>query len=402
MKKNDQKIVQELAKRYMEFANSEEQLRSNQRMKDSNDLKIVRPPVLMDESPWHELTADEELICLCEDPAARKTEWYFRRALFQKKHLKTDLLMPAYWKVRMAYEISPLGVEANVSRNASSSKKFEDVLEEEDALLQIRDPLFTPRPDLDEKHLEFYTELLGNAMPVKLVGANCLYSQFWDDISELRGVEPIYEDLYERPEYLHRIMQKFIERAIAKMDFLETRFHVDSDPVSLHCTPGMISGLEKDGLKATWYRGMAQPFSCVSPAMFKEFELDYIKPLAERCAYTYYGCCEPLDDRIELLKTIRNLRKVGVSPWSNVEKCAEQLGSDFVFARKPNPANVALQTSPEQIRKETETTVKACLQYGCPVEFVLKDITTVSRKLENLTVWADTVSAVLDEYYEKV
>lgn len=400
MNKTDPQIIQELAKRYMEFAHSEEQQRSNQRMKDSNDLKIVRPPVLIDEIPWHELTTDKELVCLCENPTARRTEWFFRRVLFQKKHFKTDILMPTYWKVRMSYDITPLGIEPRETRKGSS-RKFEDVLESESSLSEIAEPLFTPRPDRDEKNMEYFSDLLGNAMPVRLVGANCLYSQFWDDISELRGVEPIYEDLYERPEYLHKIMQKFIARAKAKMDFLENRFHVDNDPHSLHCTPGMISGLKNDGLKATWYRGMAQPFSCVSPAMFKEFELDYIKPLAERCAYTYYGCCEPLDDRIELLKTIRNLRKVGVSPWSDVEKCAEQLGPDFVFARKPNPANVAIQTLPEQIRKETEASVKACLKYGCPAEFVLKDITTVSRKLENLTVWADTVSAVLDEYYEK-
>ena len=400
MKKNDQQIIRELAKRYMEFAHSDEQQKANQRMKDSNDLKIVRPPVLIDEIPWHELTSDEDLICLCEEPTARKTEFYFRRALFQKKHLKADLLMPTYWKVYMAYDITPLGVEAKETR-IGCAKKFEDVLEDESSILQIADPVFTPRPDRDEKSMEYFSELFGDVMPVRLVGANCLYSPFWDDISRLRGVEPIYEDLYERPEYLHRIIQKFIDRAKAKMDFLETRFHVDNDPQSLHCTPGMISGLAEDGLKATWYRGMAQLFSCISPAMFKEFELDYIKPIAERCAYTYYGCCEPLDDRIELLKTISNLRKVGVSPWSDVEKCAEQLGADFVLARKPNPANVAIQTSPEQIRKETEDTVKACLKYGCPAEFVLKDITTVSRKLENLTVWANTVSAVLDEYYEK-
>ena len=95
------------------------------------------------------------------------------------------------------------------------------------------------------------------------------------------------------------------------------------------------------------------------------------------------------------------LREVGVSPWSNPEKCAEQLGPDFVFARKPNPAHVAFKTLPEQIYNETETAVKACLKYGCPAEFVLKDITTVSRKLENLTVWANTVSDVLDQYYGK-
>lgn len=401
MQSSEKQIIRELAKQYVSLASSDEQLRANRRMKDSNDLKIVRPLVLIDEIPWHELTDDFDLICLCENPTARRTEWFFRRALYQKKHLRTDFLMPDYWKVRMAYEISPLGIEKQVTRSASGAKSFEDVLEDESSLDFIKEPTFLPRTDLDEENMNFFTDLFHGIMPVKLVGSNCMYMQFWDDISELRGVEPIYEDMYDRPEYLHRIMQKFIARANARMDFLEKHFHVDNDPVSLHCTPGMISGLAKDGLKATWYRGMAQPFSCVSPAMFKEFEFDYIKPLAERCAYTYYGCCEPLDDRIEILKGIRNLRKVGVSPWANEEICAEQLGRDYVFARKPNPANVAFRTDSEVIRKETENTVRLCLKYGCPVEFVLKDITTVSRRLENLTVWANTVSDVLDQYYEK-
>lgn len=395
-------IIRELAKQYTALANADEQQRANRRMKDTNDLKIVRPPVLIDEIPWHELMPDPDLVCLCEDSVARRTEWFFRRALYQKKHFRADLLMPTDWKVRMAYEISPLGIEKQVERSVSGSKSFKDVLEEEESLEQILEPSFSARPDLDEKNMNFFTDLFHDIMPVRLVGSNCMYMQFWDDISELRGVEPIYEDMYDRPEYLHRIMEIFVRRASARMDFLEKHFHVDNDPISLHCTPGMISGLAEDGLKATWYRGMAQPFSCVSPAMFKEFEFDYIKPLAERCAYTYYGCCEPLDNRIEILKGIRNLRKVGVSPWANEEICAEQLGKNYVFARKPNPANVAYRTDPNVIRKETEKTVKLCLKYGCPVEFVLKDISTVARRPDNLITWANTVSDVLDQYYGKI
>lgn len=401
MQNSDRMIIRELAKQYVAIANSEEQKRAHRRMKDSNDLVIVRPPVLIDEIPWHELTSDPDLICRCQDPLARRTEWFFRRSIFQKKHFHCDILMPDYWKVRMSYEISPLGLEKQVVRSASGSKSFTDILEEEDALEQITEPTFLPRPDLDEHNMNFFTELFHDIMPVKLVGANCMYMQFWDDISELRGVSPIYEDMYDRPEYLHRIMEKFVHRANARMDFIEQRFHVDNDPISLHCTPGMISGLAEDGLKATWYRGMAQPFSCVSPAMFKEFEFDYIKPLAERCAYTYYGCCEPLDTRIEMLKEIRNLRKIGVSPWANEEICAEQIGRNYIFSRKPNPAHVAYSADPEVIRKETENTVNLCLKYGCPLEFVLKDITTVSRKPENLIIWADTVSNILDQYYGK-
>jgi hypothetical protein len=62
---------------------------------------------------------------------------------------------------------------------------------------------------------------------------------------------------------------------------------------------------------------------------------------------------------------------------------------------------VALSTDPEVVRRETEEAVQACIRNGCPCEFVLKDISTVSHKPENLIVWADTVAEVLDRYYDK-
>ena len=37
----DKLIIRELARQYMELATSEKQMKANQRMKDTNDLKIV-------------------------------------------------------------------------------------------------------------------------------------------------------------------------------------------------------------------------------------------------------------------------------------------------------------------------------------------------------------------------
>ena len=90
---------------------------------------------------------------------------------------------------------------------------------------------------------------------------------------------------------------------------------------------------------------------------------------------------------------------MGVSPWADVERSAEALGGDFVLSRKPNPAHVAIATDPELIRKEITETVKICQKYGCPVDFTLKDISTVGYKPQNLIVWAQTASEVLDEFY---
>jgi len=407
MSAKDKQIIRELAKQYMQIATSEKQQKMNERMKASNDLKIVRPPVLLDEIPWYQININDELTCLCEDERARGLEDELRKALYRWKYFKADTLFQPFYRVTQTIDSTGNGLQLkeNILRtddiNNIVSHEFEDILEEEEALEQMRMPEFTLRPDVDEANMEYYSDLLGDTMPVKLCGQGIFYFPPWDEIARLRGVQPILYDLYDRPEYLHKIISKFCAAATAKLDFVEKYGHVDPNVANLHCTPAMVSGLAEDGWKATWFRGMAQMFSCISPEMTYEFDIQYIKPLAERFAYTYYGCCEPLDNKIEVVKRISNLRKIGVSPWANVESSAEQIGGDYVFARKPNPAFVAQKTDPDTIRKETEETVKACLKYGCPCEFVLKDISTVSHRPENLIVWSETVSDVLDQYYDK-
>jgi hypothetical protein len=100
-----------------------------------------------------------------------------------------------------------------------------------------------------------------------------------------------------------------------------------------------------------------------------------------------------------LLETIPNLRKVGVPPWSDIDKCAELINTRYVMSRKPNPANVAVSTDPEVIRRELTETIEACKRHGCVFDYVLKDISTVSYKLENLVIWEKTVHETIDKYY---
>ena len=404
--KNDKLIVRELAKKYMEAVNTEKQVKMYQRFKDTNDLKLVRPPVLLDEIPWYQMDIDGELTCICEDERARTTELTFRKGIYYIKHFKADNLFEPFFRIKRAYDSTGIGIAPKDSdmkrtdvQNNIVSREFEDVLEDESALDKLHDPEFTLRPDRDARHMEYFTELLGDSIPIRLYGYGFCYDAPWDRLTRLRGVEPILMDMYDRPEYLHELMKKFTSAVHAELDFIEKNLDVDGEFSSLHCTPMAVSGLTESGLKATWYRRMAQSFGVVSPAMFEEFEVDYVYPLAKRFAYTYYGCCEPLDDKIDILKKIPNLRKIGCSPWANVEKCAEQIGKDYVLSRKPNPAHVAISTDTEVIRKEIEETVKACIKHSCPYDYVLKDISTVSHKPENLIVWAQTVSDVLDKYY---
>ena len=206
---------------------------------------------------------------------------------------------------------------------------------------------------------------------------------------------------------MHAIMEKMTQNEIHVIEQCERLGLLSYDNPEIHCTPALTNDLPSkdyaDGqirLKDVWFRTMAQMFGDVSPDMHEEFDVQYSKRIADRCGLVYYGCCEPLHTKIEMLKrNYPNLRKLGVSPWANEESCAEQIGGGFVYARKPNPSIVAMATDAEAVREETKKTIEICLKYGCPYEFVLKDISTVSYKPENLIIWEKTVHEVIDSYY---
>lgn len=52
----------------------------------------------------------------------------------------------------------------------------------------------------------------------------------------------------------------------------------------------------------------------VSPAMHEEFELEYMMPIFERFGAVYYGCCEPLHLKTEMIRKYPNVRKISMSP----------------------------------------------------------------------------------------
>jgi hypothetical protein len=285
------------------------------------------------------------------------------------------------------------------------SHHYEDQLDTEEKVDALKIPVIKARPDIDEKNLETAHDIFDGVMPVKLRGG-CIYHSPWDEIAMLRGIENCLMDMISNPELTHKTVAKFTEIGLARMEQREAQGLLDYNISSLHCTPPYCDDLpakDFDGthvrLKDVWFRGMAQLFSSASPEMQDEFDLRYMKPLMEKCGLVYYGCCEPLDRFIPYLKKVPNMRKIGITPWANVRSSAEQMGGDYVFARKPNPANAA-RFSREAVEQEITETIEACMENKCPYEFVLKDISTVGGKPQNLIDWAKTVTETIDRYYK--
>lgn len=404
-------MVRELAKQYAQLCETEENKEHYLRCRAVNDLTPQRPPVWIDEVPWNEMNFEGRLTLTCDDPFLRQMEWFFKEKLYRWEFFRADMYLSPYYPIGKAWESDGIGVkiaertEATDSSNHIVSHHYFDELDTEEKLARLHLPHITAHPEKDAEALARAQEVLGDILPVRLCGSNVNHCP-WDDISMLRGVEPILIDMMDRPEFIHQTMEIFTQIGLAEMEQKEQLGLLDPCLESLHCTPPFTGDLpQRDAVPGkartqdVWFRAMAQMFSTVSPAAFEEFEFQYMKRLAEKCGLVYYGCCEPLDNFMPILKKLPNLRKCGVSPWSNVRKMAEELGGSYVYARKPNPANVGSGFDEDTIRKEIRETIEACLENKCPYEFVLKDISTVAYRPQNLFRWSQVVQETIDEYY---
>lgn len=410
---NEITLIRDLAKRYVEIAFQDENRERRERCRKVNDLIPQRPPVWIDEIPWNEMDIDGKLKNQCTDPFLKEMETFFRRNLYRYEYIKADTVFPEYYPIEKSYTSSGIGLQVQEDtlvyddENNIISHRYMDQLDTEEKLEKLHAPIITPHPEQDAANAAKANEVLAGILPAKLKGT-IIYHAPWDDIPRFRGVEAIFFDMMDRPEFIHQTIDKFSKMELSRMEQMEKYGLLDAEPNSLHCTPPFTADLstpedssEPTPLKNIWFRAMAQMFSNISPSMFDEFELEYEIPLAEKCGLTYYGCCEPLDNFLPLLKRkMPNLRKLGVSPWANITTCAQEIGGDYVYARKPNPAMVAGFLDPAAIRKEISDTIKVCLEYKCPYEFVLKDISTVGYNPKNLITWNQIVQETIDEYYK--
>jgi hypothetical protein len=405
--KKDKTILQECAKRYAELVPHPANTERRNRARDINDLKPRRPIVWLHEIPWHEMNIDDALTLQCEGEAPRRMEWFFREQLYRWKYIQADMVVENYYPINKNYTSTGNGLSTKENVLATDTKNhiishiYLDQLDSFEKVAAIREPRLTAHPEKDAEQLAWAQDILGTTLPVKLRGYN-IYHAPWDNIPRYRGVTKTMEDLIENPDLIHATIKKFTDNALSEMEQTQALHLYEAAPESTHCTPAYTASLpetEPALLKNIWFRGMAQMFSDVSPAMWKEFELDYAKPLMEKCGLVYYGCCEAIANKIPLLKTIPNLRKIGISPWTDPESCAEQIGPSYVYAHKPNPAHVSGTFAEDAVRAEITRIIETCRKNNCPYEFVLKDISTVTYKPQNLIAWVKTVGEVIDGYY---
>jgi len=219
------------------------------------------------------------------------------------------------------------------------------------------------------------------------------------------GNDGLLSWVYESPQTIHALMEYMAGDRERMFSFLESEGLIVPNTDSQLAGPrayGYVSELpDPDAtgparLSDLWCWAESQETTMVSPAMYKEFFLPYIARVARRFGLVYYGCCEPVHDRLELIMAaLPNLRSVSVSPWADFDLVAGMLGDGYVFSRKPDPVPIS-GPSPHWDRAEADLVRTRDAARDCNVELLYRDVYDIGGDRSRLSDWVALARSVFD------
>jgi len=369
-----------------------------------NDLEPVRPLVWINEVCWNEMSADDELTLRCADPWARELEQGLRRLLYQWRHFPCDMVVDGYLSCPLQIRSTGLGLteDVDIARTDPTStvvsRHFHRQIVEPEDIVKIKTPVVTHEVAATEERYQAMVELFGDIMPVRKVGIKGRWFAPWDELIRWWGVTEAMMDLVLRPEMVNAIMARLVDAYMAELEQWVSLNLLTRNDDNTRIGSGAygytreLPGSPYDAAHPLphnlWGCATAQIFSGVSPEQHWEFALRHEMRWLERWGLTYYGCCEPLDIKVGILRRIPNLRKVSMSPWVDVARGARGIGRDYVFSYKPTPALLAEDDwRPGLARKMLREALDK--SRGCNVEVIMKDISTVRYQPKRLWEWAE-------------
>lgn len=396
MMTDDVRVLRELAEQVAEIASMDIMDERRALWAAHNAFKKVRTPIYIRDGHWSKEII--EPLCVCENDLLWQVELYLRKMIYQFE-TGDDFVIENYVKIPAVLELpgyGPWGVYPNVDE----SELTEGCNKIHAALENIGDlsPMKVPEHKINEKataeQYEMLSGMIGDIIPV-LVERSPHWIRWGGDISThlgyLLGIDGLMWAIYDNPKELHELLAFMRDGVLKAQDEAEAAGDYSLLSHENQSIP-YIEGLEgPDGgdkpvmRSRLWNFHAAQEFALISPEHHKEFMLDYQIPIMEKYAYSSYGCCEDLTKKIDMLRELKNLRRIAVSPFADERACAEQIGGDYIASWRPSPAEtVCLGFDLEHNKKILIKAKKAFEENGCLYDICLKDVHTIGHDRNRL------------------
>ncbi len=400
----ERECVRDLARRVAEIAASPKNEIIKKRWRDVNALRRPdRAPVwCCPVGCWPELLPEESLSC--SDPYLRGFEREFRRTLM-KREIGDDTPVESSWPVAASFDVEPANVWGLDTKHVNpetpgGSWAYDPPLKTEEDFDCLRVPVYTYNEARTQEHLSRANDLIGDILPVKLTCGTRVNPTLENEAAELRGLGEIMMDMATQPGLVDRLMAHLRDANLSVMDQMEATGLLtsntcgpmyESDPIG-DPDNGRITGAN------LWGHANNQEFDLVSPAMWKEFALDYQIPVLKRFGLVSYGCCDDLTHKIDGVLTIPNLRMFISSAWTDLDKVIEKCGTRYtiMWRQKASEVVFAGDSDIDRIREHLNNGMRK-LQ-GCCYQVVLRELQTLAGHLDRLHLWTRAAIAAAETW----
>lgn len=409
----EKKILKELGKRKLDYAEMHVNQEKIELWKDLNVLKRTRPLVWINEIPWHEMDVDDELKLKTENRFAQFLETRLRRSIYLWEHMPVDSVIeptiPCYLVVdNSGFGISELAEVAITNKESDIiSRGFNPQIQCEEDLEKIKFPVITLDEKSTKEKYEVMSDIFNGILNVEKKGIPGFWFAPWDELIRLWGVQEALIDLTLKPDLVHKVMGRFTEAYLHMLDQYEKQNLLALNNCNYRIGSGGLGytdelpgvDFKKSNIKTVnmWGCGAAQIFEGVSPEMHYEFSLQYEIKWMKRFGLNYYGCCEPLHKKLKILEKIPNLRKISMSSWVNLEEAAFELKNDYVFSYKPSPV-IFTDNKWDKIEIKERLRKDLRILRNCRVEIIMKDISTINYKPQRLWDWGAIALEISKEF----
>ncbi len=410
----DREILRVLAAKKAEIAAAPIQAKKRELWRRLNQLEPVKPLLWMNERPWIELGVYKE--CNCENEFALFIEQKLRKEIYQWEHMPLDNVVENWIECPMAvtdtgFGIQEISEERHTQEGPIFSHGYIAQINHPKDIEKIQNPIVTHDLVLTQARFDALDETVGDIIHIKKRGVPHLWFAPWDLLIMWWNVEQAMQDLILRPGMVHDLMNRLVEAYLHRLDqyiaLNVLSLNNDNHRVGsggygyTHDLPAPDFDGDHIRPQDLWGNSTAQIFADVSPEMHTEFALEHEIKWMERFGLNYYGCCEPLHNKLEMLESVPNLRKISISAWADLEMAAEKIQNKHVISYKPNPACFAAETwDLDQARQELSTAIEK--MRGCCIEIIAKDISTVRCDPRRLWEWSQMASELTEDFAEKM
>jgi len=408
----DRRILRDLAKRKVELAESPANAARRELWYAHDEHRSARPIVLAESGP----VLDELLPAAtfqCQDAWARDLERSFHQAIYDHTVLKDDHVLEPTHYVPWVVAFSDYGVHETDhyadNHGQLGARTWTHPIADLDADFHLLKPrtFSVDRPKTLARKA-FVEDLLGDILEVQIRGSfYWTLGMTWTAI-RLVGLQEFMLYMYDNPAGLHRLMAFLRDDHLKLVHWLtaeglytpnDRNDYIGSGTFGYsHAFPAAPNATSATTPASLWVLLESQETVGVSPELFAEFVLPYQTAIAQEFGRVYYGCCEPLHTRIDLLKKWPNLQRVSVSPWADQTLMGQACGQSLVFSRKPNPTFIS---SPQFDEGPIRADLKETLQVAKhnTLELIMKDVHTLCGDARRLPRWIELAREGIEEFW---